>query len=153
MESDQYGSANSSIRESNVPAGSSETDISVWNPQALYEWVIPSRDVFLIHYELWRRMIVFKMWDNTLQIYFCLCVCVGGRGGGVIGSFSYSDQLWIICRHLTSWKAKLFHTGTHEEPIEFQCLHSHKNTTFQHRRIIRGFLFCGNTKTLCLGWE
>lgn len=41
-------------------------------------------------------------------MYVCACNCVWGYSEGgceLIDSFSDSDRLWIICRHLTSWKA------------------------------------------------
>lgn len=61
----------------------------------------------------------FRMWGNTCND--CVCVllrevrergrasncwrAVRSLGTRVIDSFCHTDRLWIICRHLTSWKA------------------------------------------------
>ena len=153
MESNQYNPANSSIQESNVPARESTTDISVWNPQALYEWVIPTRDVFLIHCKLWRRMIVFKMWNLVLYVYVCVRNCVWGCLGGVwVGGNWFLQSLWSAVNDLKASdflegkfrSYKLFHIGIHEEPIEFQCLHL-QNTTYSDTGT--------SSKSAALGWR
>lgn len=43
----------------------------------------------------------YYMWRAFSTYYFCVSV----GGGLIIDSFSQSDRLWIICSHLTSWKA------------------------------------------------